>query len=212
MANEFIVLVTIVATLIIKDASSLERGETSVTRSEAMLQRLMATCQPDREQGIVFRHRTFHPVYEDTDGQATGCFWSSSGEGGGVGQLVLEEVAPLGMRIQVGVRFVAPPNGKTARLTLKYDPTWMDLGHNDYPAAFLDPDTGIEVAYPSSDWDAMSSAYPLGFELLQAVNDGNLFDTRSKQAIQDLDIRLVRVHLAPRRQWSRGPCRRPCNC
>jgi hypothetical protein len=84
-----------------------------------MLQRLKATCEPNRKQAIVFRHRTFHPVYADTDGQAIGCFWTSSGDGGGVGQLVLKEVGFFGIRIRVGVRFVVAPNGKTARLTLE---------------------------------------------------------------------------------------------
>jgi hypothetical protein len=80
----------------------------------------------------------------------------------------------------------------------------MDLGHNNYPAAFLDPD-GDRVAYPSSNWDAMSSAYPVGFTLLQEMNGGNLFDTRSKHAIDDGDIRLVRVQWAAKKAVEPGP-------
>jgi hypothetical protein len=119
MANEFIGLGPIVTGLTIKGASSLERGENFVTRSEALLQRLRATCEPPSEATIFLRHRGFRPVYADTDDQAGGCFWTNSGDGGGVGQLVLAPIDEREARIWAGVRFVVAPNGKTARLTLE---------------------------------------------------------------------------------------------
>ncbi len=72
----------------------------------------------------------------------------------------------------------------------------MLLAHNIHPAAFSNPETGVEVNWPSSDWDAMSCFCRFGFEFLEEAAGGNLFDAQTKLAIERGDIHLVRVQYA----------------
>ena len=65
---------------------------------------------------------------------------------------------------------------QTAWLEVAFNPTGMRLGHNIHPAAWCDPETGVEVVYSSSDWDAMSDDFRLGFVFLEEVAGGKLFD------------------------------------
>jgi len=162
----------------------------------SLLRQFTAICQPPRGATIFFRRRAHKPIYANSDGLATGCSWTDSGDDGGVGQLVLAPAYQPDARIRIGLKFAVAKDGKTAWLTVEHNPTSMLLGHNIHPAAFSNPETGIEVAYPSSHWNAMSHAYRLGFEFLEEVAGGELFDEETRLAIERGDIHLVRVQWA----------------
>ena len=135
-------------------------------------------------------------MYANSDGLATGCSWTNSGDGGGVGQVVVAPVGQPDARIRVGIKFAVAKDCHTAWVTVEFNPTSMRLGHNIHPAAWSNPATGVEVAHPSSDWDAMSDTFRLGFEFAVEVGGEGLFDAETKLAIERGDIHLVRVQWA----------------
>lgn len=145
---------------------------------------------------IFFRGRAHKPIYANSDGLATGCSWTGSGDDGGVGQIVLAPANQPDARIHFGIEFAVAKDGETAWLTVEHHPTTMRLGHNIHPAAWISPATGLEVEYPSSDWEAMSDAHRLGFEFLEQVAGGKLFGKEAKLAIERGDVHLVRVQEA----------------
>ena len=145
---------------------------------------------------IFFRGRAYNPIYANSDGLATGCSWTDSGDDGGVGQIVLAPANQPDARIRVGLKFAVAKDCQTAWLTVEHNPTTMRLGHNIHPAAWSHPEIGVEVAYPSSHWDAMSDDFRLGFVFVEEAAGGNLFDEKTKLAIERGDIHLVRVQWA----------------
>jgi hypothetical protein len=86
MPTEYIVPDTVVACIPI---SAPARGGDSADESSPfapLLRQFTAICRPPREVPILFRGRAHNPIYANSDGLATGCSWTDSGDGGGVGQ------------------------------------------------------------------------------------------------------------------------------
>ncbi len=192
MRVEYIVQDTVVASLTISAPSF---GGDSADKFAPLLRQFAAICRPPRGVPILFRGRAHNPIYANSDGLATGCSWTDSGDGGGVGQIVLAPVVQPDARIRVGVKVAVAKDEKTAWVTVESNPTSMLLGDNIHPAAFVNPKTGANVVDPSSHWDAMTDTYRLGFEFVELVG-GNLFDEKTKLAIERGDIHLVRVQWA----------------
>ena len=94
-------------------------------------------------------------------------------------------------------KFVVAKDGSKAWLTVDYNPTTLMVGNNVHPAAFIDPHTGVADAWPSSSWAAMTRAFRLGFEFLEAMSEPRpLFDADTKLVIERGDFHLVRVQCA----------------
>ena len=145
---------------------------------------------------IFFRGRAYSPIYASSDGLATGCSWTDSGDDGGTGQIVLAPANQPDARIRVGLKFAVAQDCQTAWLTVEHNPTTLRLGHNIHPAAWSHPETGVDVVDPSSHWDAMFDAFRLGFVFVEEVAGGKLFDEETKLAIERGDFHLVRVQWA----------------
>ena len=196
MSNEYIILDAVVASLTIGNASSQDDDTSGLPRYAAYLQKFTAICQPQRKVPILFRGRAYYPVYANSDGLATGCSWTNSGENGGVGQIVLAPAHRPDAYVCVGLKFAVAKDCQTAWLEVAFNPTGMRLGHNIHPAAWTDRNTEVEVLYSSSNWDAMSDDFRLGFVFLEEVAGGKLFDEETKLAIERGDIKQVRVQWA----------------
>ena len=196
MSKEYIILDAVVASLEIGNASSQDGSTSGLPRYAAYLQQFTAICQPQREVPIFFRGRAYNPVYANSDGLATGCSWTDSGDNGGVGQIVLAPAHRPDAYLCVALKFAVAKDCQTAWLEVAFNPTGMRLGHNIHPAAWTNRDTGVEVAYPSSDWDAMSDDFRLGVVFLEEVAGRKLFDEETRLAIERGDIKQVRVQWA----------------
>jgi hypothetical protein len=196
MPREYIGLDAVVVSLTIKNASHTDGDAKGLPRSAVLRRRLRAICQPPPDELIILNGQAYNPIYASSDGLATGCSWTNSGDGGGVGQVVVAPVGQLDARIRVGFKLAVAKDADTAWLTIESNPTSMRLGHNIHPAAWSNPETGVEVAYPSSDWDAMSDTFRLGFEFAVEVGGEGLFDAETKLAIERGDFHLVRVQWA----------------
>jgi hypothetical protein len=73
----------------------------------------------------------------------------------------------------------------------------LKVGHNVHPAAYIDPTTGVIDNCPSSSWPAMTRAFRLGFEFLEAMSGPDaLFDAATRLVIKRGDLHLVRVQYA----------------
>ena len=93
--------------------------------------------------------------------------------------------------------FIVAKDGSRAWLTVDYNPTTLAVGNNVHPAAFIDRQTGEVDNYPSSSWPAMTRAFGLGFEFLEAMSEpSSLFDADTRLAIERGDSKLVRVQHA----------------
>jgi hypothetical protein len=196
MSKEYAILDQVVSSVTIGNASSQDDSTSGLPRYAKYLQQFTAICQPQRDVPIFFRGRAYNPVYANSDGLATGCFWTDSGDSGGVGEVVLAPAHQPDAYICVKLKFAVAKDCQTAWVEVTFNPTGMRLGHNIHPAAWTNPDIGVEVLYPSSDWDAMSHDFRLGFVFLEEVAGGKLFDEDTKLAIERGDIKQVRVQWA----------------
>ena len=100
----------VVACLTISNASS-QDGGANIPRSTDLLRRLKPICQPPEDATIFFNRRAHNPIYANSDGLATGRSWTDSGDGGGVGQIVLAPVGQPHARIRVGVKLAVAKDG-----------------------------------------------------------------------------------------------------
>ena len=196
MSKEYAILDQIVSSVTIGNASSQDDSTSDLPRHARYLQRFAAICQPPREVPIFFRGGAFNPVYANSDGLATGCFWTDLGDNGGKGEVVIAPAHQPDAYICVGLQYAVAKDCQTAWLEVTCNPTGMRLGHNIHPAAWTNRATGVEVLYPSSDWEAMSEDFRLGFAFLEEVAGGKLFDEDTKLAIERGDIKQVRVQWA----------------
>ena len=204
MSGEYLILDSVVASLTIRNASSLRGGTNGLPRYASYLRQFTAICQPQRDVPIFFRGRAYYPVYANSDGLATGCSWTDSGDNGGVGQIVLAPAHRPDAYVCVELKFAVAKDCQTAWLEAAFNPTSMRLGHNIHPVAWTNFDTGVEVLYPSSDWDAMSDDFRLGFVFLEEVAGRKLFDQETRLAIERGDIKQVRVQWAATKELKAG--------
>ena len=196
MSKEDLILDAVVASLEIGNASTQNDGTSGLPRYAAYLQQFTAICQPQRDAPILFRGRAYNPIYANSDGLATGCSWTDAGENGGVGQIVFAPAHRPDAYVCVGIKFAVAKDCQTAWVEVAFNPTSTRLGHNIDPVAWTNPKTGVEVVRPSSDWDAMSDDFRLGFVFLEEVAGGKLFDDDARLAIERGDIKQVRVQWA----------------
>jgi hypothetical protein len=202
MAKEYVIPDSVVACLTINAAPSQDDRMQGDPNFLQLANRLRAICQPPRNATIFFNRWALQPIYASSDGLATGCSWTGADEGQGAGEVVLEPEGQEDARIRVGIKLVIAKDGRVAWLTVEYTPTTMDLGRNIHPASFVNPATGEDVAYPSSEWGAMSRTFRLGFDFLEEVAGGHLFDADTKLAIERGDFHLVRVQWAAAKRVS----------
>ena len=139
----------------------------------------------------LFEGRAYLPVYANNRDPKYSCSWAEEGDGGS-GHVFLAWVDQPKMRVRVKVQFRVVPDGSAAWLAVEYNPTSLTVGHNVHPAAFVDPQTGELDPWPSSSWAAMTRAFRLGFDFLEAMSEPEpLFDDAAKLAIERGDVPLA---------------------
>src|SRR5260370_12827923 len=170
MATEYLVGDSIVACLTIKAPAppTTSPGAEPWFRTPSRL--LRKACLPHEDDVIFFEGRPCHPVYANNLDPKYSCSWTETGDGGGYGQIVLSWADQPKMRVRTKVKFVVAKDGSKAWLTVDYNPTTLKVGHNVHPAAFIDPQTGVIDNCPSPSWPAMTRAFRLGFEFLEAMS------------------------------------------
>jgi len=194
--SEYIVGDTIVACLTINNPSPSKNYNGKESFFSRLSDRLRGICQPPKDDLSIVFGRAVTPVYANNDDPTTSCSWTRAEKCGGFGLIVLSLVDQPEFRIRVEVKLVVAKDDSKAWLTVEYNPTTMSVGSNLHPAAFVDPETGQENKFPSSDWAAMSRAFRLGFEFLDAMAGGTLFDADTRFAIERGDIHLVSAQWA----------------
>jgi len=204
MAKEFVIPDLVVASVTIDSASTPGNGESDDSFS-ALTQVLKRICQPHRDALIFVDRYAHHPIYANSDGLAKGCNWTDFEDGGGEGEAYFERAGQDGTRVRLGFMLAVAQDKRAAWLTVEFNPTTMLLGDNIHPAMFIDPETGKEVLWPSSDWKAMSRIFRLGFHFLEEVGGADVFDPRTKALIERGDFHLVRVQWAAAKEVKAVP-------
>jgi len=197
MGTEYIVGDSIVACLTMKGPAPQAPVPSAEPKFRNLSQLLKTVCSPKENDVKLFDGRAYNPVYANNLDPETSCSWTETGDGGGYGQVVLSAVHQPKVRVRVEVTLAVAKDGRWAWLTVGHNPTTLTVGNNVHPAAFLDPKTGVADNYPSSSWAAMTRAFRLGFEFLEAMSEPrSLFDADTKLAIERGDFHLARVQWA----------------
>jgi hypothetical protein len=197
MTTEYIVVDPIVACLTIKAPVAPATSPGAEPWFRKLSQLLRAVCLPNERSTIFFDGRAYCPVYANNLDAEKSCSWTGTEDGGGYGQAILAWVDRPKMWVRVDVKLVVAKDGRWAWLTVGHNPTSLTVGNNVHPAAFLDPHTGVADLWPSSSWAAMTRAFRLGFEFLEALSAPEvLFDAATQLAIARGHFHLVSVQYA----------------
>ena len=197
MAIEYVVGDSIVACLLIKAPAPPATTPGAEPWFRSLAQLLRTVCSPKEDDVRFFDGRPYIAVYANNLDPKYSCSWTEKGDGRESGQVVLAWADQPRLRVRVKVQFRVAKDGSRAWLTVDYNPTTLMVGHNVHPAAFIDPQTGVVHNFPSSNWAAMTRAFRLGFEFLEAMCEPRpLFDPAAKRAIAGGHFHLVRVQYA----------------
>jgi hypothetical protein len=191
MTEEYLVSDFIVVNLVIK-APALQTTDPAAEIWFRRLARLLrGVCLPKEGYVKLFEGRAYLPVYANNLDPKYSCSWVDEGDGGR-GHVILAWVDQPKMRVRVKVQFRVAPDESRAWLGLEYNPTSLTVGHNVHPTAYVDPQTGEFVIWPSSSWPAMTRTFGLGFDFLEAMSEPEpLFDDAARLAIERGDVPLA---------------------
>jgi hypothetical protein len=193
---EYIINDNIVACLSISNPAGGSNDACEESFFSQVSHQLQGICTPPEGDLKFFDGGTYNPVYANNEDPDTGCSWVGGERSGGSGQVVLSLVNQPELRVRVAVKLKVAKDDSEAWLTVEYCPTTIFVGHNVHPVAVKDPKTGIANPYPSSAWGAMTRTFRLGFEFLEEMAGGALFDGQTRLAIERGEIHLVRVQWA----------------
>src|ERR1700677_2386649 len=196
MPREFLITDSIVASVTLNAPAMVGKKSGSDLSFQDWVAQLEALCTPREDDIKFFNGWACNPVYPNNDDPDNGCSWTRTKKRAWKGVIVLALVVQPEFRIRVEIKFAVAQDDSRAWLTVEYNPTTMAVGNNVHPSAFIDLKTGLECAFPSSDWNAMTWAFRVGFDFLEAMAGGPLFDEETKRAIARGEIHLVSAQWA----------------
>jgi hypothetical protein len=197
MAAEYFVSDSIVVCLRIKAPAIQMENSSGEPWFRRITKIIRVACLPKEDDIKLFDGRAFNAVYANNLDPKYSCSWTDTADGGGYGQIVVSVVDQPRLRSTIAVKIVVSKDSRWSWLTVDFNPTSLTAGNNVHPAAFIDPQTGLPVIWPSSSWPAITRTFRLGFEFLEVMSEPNsLFDADTKLAIERGDFHIVRVQYA----------------